>query len=115
MDRAEVREKIWRTIEHKWDRRRPPGGVGTTDSKTVYDRLVAKGGRRTTRRNGWDFAGPTRRGAFQRAPLYGRRRHTTTRRMDHSRTGMAALRAMITPPGYRRMGDGRQDDQRQGW
>jgi hypothetical protein len=43
MDRAEVREKIWRTIEHKWDRRRPPGGVGTTDSKTVYDRLVARG------------------------------------------------------------------------
>jgi hypothetical protein len=73
MDRAEVREKIWRTIEHKWDRRRPPGGVGTTDSKTVYDRLVAKGGRRTTRRNGWDFAAPTRRGAYQRAPLYGRR------------------------------------------
>jgi len=55
MDRAEVREKIWRTIEHEWDRS-PPGGVGTTDSKTVYDRLVAAVGRRTTRRNGWDSA-----------------------------------------------------------
>ena len=34
---------VWRAIEDEWDGTRPEGGVGTTDSKDVYDRLLAEG------------------------------------------------------------------------
>ena len=39
----ELKTKIMALIEEGWDRNRPPGGVGTTDSATVYTRLLAEG------------------------------------------------------------------------
>ncbi len=36
-------ERIVEIIEEEWARTRPPGGVGTTDSEAVYDRLAAEG------------------------------------------------------------------------
>ena len=39
----DLEESIWRAIEDEWDKARPPGSIGTTDSKAVYDRLVAEG------------------------------------------------------------------------
>jgi len=36
-------ERIVEIIEEEWIRTRPPDGVGTTESKVVYDRLVAEG------------------------------------------------------------------------
>lgn len=38
-----LRELVYRAIEDEWDNTRPPGGVGTTDSETVYNRLVSEG------------------------------------------------------------------------
>ena len=40
----DLKTKIMALIEEGWDRnRRPPGGVGTTDSATIYTRLLAEG------------------------------------------------------------------------
>ena len=39
----ELKTKIVALIEEGWDRNRPPGGVGTTDSATIYTRLLAEG------------------------------------------------------------------------
>jgi hypothetical protein len=39
----ELKTKIMALIEEGWDRNRPPGGVGTTDSATIYTRLLAEG------------------------------------------------------------------------
>ena len=39
----ELKTKILALIEEGWDRNRPPGGVGTTDSATIYTRLLAEG------------------------------------------------------------------------
>jgi hypothetical protein len=39
----ELKKKIMALIEEGWDRNRPPGGVGTTDSATIYTRLLAEG------------------------------------------------------------------------
>ena len=39
----ELKTKIMALIEEGWDRNRPPGGVGTTDSTTIYTRLLAEG------------------------------------------------------------------------
>src|SRR5215212_5230275 len=36
-------ERIIKTIEEEWARTRPPGGVGTTESEIVYDKLVVEG------------------------------------------------------------------------
>jgi len=36
-------ERIIGMIEEEWARTRPPGGVGTTESKIIYDKLVAEG------------------------------------------------------------------------
>jgi hypothetical protein len=38
-----LKTKIMALIEEGWDRNRPPGGVGTTDSGTIYTRLLAEG------------------------------------------------------------------------
>ena len=38
-----IKTKIMALIEEGWDRNRPPGGVGTTDSATIYTRLLAEG------------------------------------------------------------------------
>jgi hypothetical protein len=40
---AELRQLVWRVIDDEWDRMRPPGGIGATDSRLVYDRLIAEG------------------------------------------------------------------------
>jgi hypothetical protein len=39
----ELKTKIMALIEEGWDRNRPPGGVGTTDSATIYTRLLGEG------------------------------------------------------------------------
>jgi hypothetical protein len=39
----ELKTKIMALIEEGWDRNRPPGGVGTTDSTTINTRLLAEG------------------------------------------------------------------------
>jgi hypothetical protein len=39
----DLRTKIMTLIEEGWDRNRPPSGVGTTDSATIYARLLAEG------------------------------------------------------------------------
>jgi hypothetical protein len=39
----DIKTKIMALIEEGWDRNRPPGGVGTTDSATIYTRLLAEG------------------------------------------------------------------------
>jgi hypothetical protein len=39
----ELKTKIMALIEEGWDRNRPPGGLGTTDSATIYTRLLAEG------------------------------------------------------------------------
>jgi hypothetical protein len=39
----ELKTKIMALIEEGWDRNRTPGGVGTTDSVTIYTRLLAEG------------------------------------------------------------------------
>ena len=39
----DLKTKIMALIEEGWNRNRPPGGVGTTDSGTIYTRLVAEG------------------------------------------------------------------------
>jgi hypothetical protein len=39
----DLKTKIMALIEEGWDRNRPPGGVGTTDSATIYTRLLAEG------------------------------------------------------------------------
>jgi hypothetical protein len=39
----ELKTKIMALIEEGWDRNRLPGGVGTTDSATIYTRLLAEG------------------------------------------------------------------------
>ena len=39
----EREQLVWRAIEDEWDSTRPEGGVGTTDSRTVYERLIAEG------------------------------------------------------------------------
>jgi hypothetical protein len=39
----DLKKKIIALIEKGWDRNRPPGGVGTTDSATIYTRLLAEG------------------------------------------------------------------------
>jgi hypothetical protein len=39
----ELKTKIMALIEEGWDRNCPPGGVGTTDSATIYTRLLAEG------------------------------------------------------------------------
>jgi hypothetical protein len=43
MDRADLRVRVWQTIEDEWNKSRRPGGAGTTDSSVVYERLVAEG------------------------------------------------------------------------
>ena len=40
---VDLKTKIMALIEEGWDRNRPPGGVGTTDSATIYTRLLAEG------------------------------------------------------------------------
>jgi hypothetical protein len=40
---VDLKTKIMALIEEGWDRNRRPGGVGTTDSATVYTRLLAEG------------------------------------------------------------------------
>jgi hypothetical protein len=39
----DLKTEIMALIEEGWDRNRPPGGVGTTDSVTIYTRLLAEG------------------------------------------------------------------------
>jgi hypothetical protein len=39
----DLKTKIMALIEEGWDRNRPPGGVGTTDSATIYTGLLAEG------------------------------------------------------------------------
>jgi hypothetical protein len=39
----DLETKIMALIEEGWDRNRPPGGVGTTDSATIYTRLLGEG------------------------------------------------------------------------
>src|SRR5215217_4599005 len=39
----DLKTKILALIEEGWDRNRTPGGVGTTDSATIYTRLLAEG------------------------------------------------------------------------
>jgi hypothetical protein len=39
----ELKTKIMALIEEGWDRNRPPGGVDTTDSATIYTRLLSEG------------------------------------------------------------------------
>jgi len=39
----DLKTKIMALIEEGWDRNRPPGGIGTTDSATIYTRLLAEG------------------------------------------------------------------------
>ena len=39
----DLKTKIMALIEEGWDRNRPPGGVGTTDSATIYTRLLGEG------------------------------------------------------------------------
>jgi hypothetical protein len=39
----DLKTRIMALIEEGWDRNRPPGGVGTTDSATIYTRLLAEG------------------------------------------------------------------------
>jgi hypothetical protein len=40
---VDLKTKIMALIEEGWDRIRRTGGVGTTDSATVYTRLLAEG------------------------------------------------------------------------
>jgi hypothetical protein len=40
---VDLKTKIMALIEEGWDRNRPPGGVGTTDSATIYTRLLGEG------------------------------------------------------------------------
>jgi hypothetical protein len=39
----ELKKKIMALIEEGWDRNRLPGGVGSTDSASIYTRLLAEG------------------------------------------------------------------------
>jgi hypothetical protein len=39
----DLKEKVMEVILDEWDKTRPPGGVGTVDSKNVYARLVDEG------------------------------------------------------------------------
>jgi hypothetical protein len=39
----DLKTKIMALIEEGWDRNRPPGGIGTTDSATIYTRLLGEG------------------------------------------------------------------------
>ena len=39
----DLKEKVMETIQAEWDKTRLPGGVGTVDSKDVYERLIAEG------------------------------------------------------------------------
>jgi hypothetical protein len=39
----DLKTKIMALIEEGWDRNRPPGGVDTTDSATIYTRLLREG------------------------------------------------------------------------
>jgi len=39
----DLKTKIMALIEEGWDRNCPPGGVGTTDSATIYTSLLAEG------------------------------------------------------------------------
>jgi hypothetical protein len=43
MDRAELERLVWVAIEDEWDSMRPEGGVGTTHSRNVYERLRTEG------------------------------------------------------------------------
>jgi hypothetical protein len=39
----DLKTKIMALVKEGWARNRPPGGVGTTDSVTIYTRLLAEG------------------------------------------------------------------------
>ena len=39
----DLKERIMEAIRAEWDKTRRPSGVGTVDSKNVYERLVAEG------------------------------------------------------------------------
>ncbi len=39
----DLEEKVMEAIRDEWDKTRIPGGVGTVDSKDVYERLIAEG------------------------------------------------------------------------
>ena len=39
----DLRERVMEAIQAEWDKTRRPSGVGTVDSKDVYERLVAEG------------------------------------------------------------------------
>jgi hypothetical protein len=39
----DLKTKIMALVEEGWDRNRPAGRVGTTDSATIYTRLLAEG------------------------------------------------------------------------
>lgn len=43
MNSTELRAEVWRVIEDEWDNSRPEGGVGTTNSRDVYQRLTSEG------------------------------------------------------------------------
>ena len=39
----DLKERVMEAIRAEWDKTRPPGGVGTVNSKDVYERLIAEG------------------------------------------------------------------------
>jgi hypothetical protein len=39
----DLKEGVMEAIRAEWDKMRPSGGVGTVDSKDVYERLIAEG------------------------------------------------------------------------
>jgi hypothetical protein len=38
-----LKERVMEAIRAEWDKTRPPGGVGTVNSKDVYEHLIAEG------------------------------------------------------------------------
>ncbi len=39
----DLKDRVMEAIQLRWDETRPPGGVGTTDSKEIYEVLVSAG------------------------------------------------------------------------
>ena len=39
----DLKERVMEAIRAEWEKTRPSGGVGTVDSKDVYERLIAEG------------------------------------------------------------------------
>ena len=39
----DLKERVMEAIRAEWDKTRPSGGVGTVDSKDVYEHLIAEG------------------------------------------------------------------------